>query len=353
MGTKNIFFVCIVSWLSLVVCADTEGRQLRMSIGGSVIIDTDAGVDDAMAILMILGFPKIKVEAITCVRGNTDVVNVAINVQKTLDVANRHDIPLHIGSDFGLVYVQETATHFGEDGFGDLNDNSHLKMVNLAKGHAAMAMSKLVSDRPGEITILCMGPLTNLALACHIQPHFLKLAKRVIILGGSVAGLGNVAPGVEFNFYMDPEAAALVLNRALATSSPVILFPVETLTAQTIPNSWRWNILAKIDSPAVRFLNRLEEKVEKEEAETKKHRYRLPHIFNSYDVFLPVVLMRENFIQRVIGYYLTVDTHGKGARGTITIDHYNLTRNPPNAVVISRVKTEVVQECLLQYLAWK
>lgn len=85
----------------------------------------------------------------------------------------------------------------------------------------------------------------------------------------------------------------------------------------------------------------------------EKHGARTPNVFIMNDVFLPVMLMRENYIQRLMPYYLSVDTHGKSAKGALIIDHYNVTRNPPNAVVIAKVDVEIAKQCLLEYLAWK
>ncbi|KAK9510990.1 hypothetical protein O3M35_005652 [Rhynocoris fuscipes] len=226
----------------------------------SIIIDTDAGADDAMAILMILSSIRcVNVEAITCVRGNTGANNVSINVLKTLFIANRLDIPVFVGSEAGLVYSSKIDNYFGDDGLGDFEFPIKPDPSLLKKNHAAVAIAEIVENNPGSITIVSIGPLTNIALASHINKNFFKQVKRLIILGGSYKGQGNIGPGIEFNIYADAEAAASLFSR-LPPYTPTLMLPYETCKENSYSLSWRLETLGKLGSVKMDFLNLAERK---------------------------------------------------------------------------------------------
>lgn len=309
---------------------------------GPVIIDTDAGVYDAMAILLLLAYEPISVKAITCVRGNTDAITVAMNVQKTLNVVKRYDIPIYVGANYGLVYTETPNQLFGKDGFCDIDNNDHLLMTNLAKGHAAVAMAKMVSENPGKITIVCLGPLTNIAIACHIQPKLLKLAKSVLILGGTLTGIGTYNPGLEFNFQTDPEAAALVLNRAEVSSALVVVYPLETFTDKQIPKIWQKNYLETLDSPAAKFITRLLQKMPADRVTQE--------VFAAFDVYLVACMMSPMYAAVLRTHYATVETHGTLARGMLLIDFANTTHRQSNVAFVAETDKLELQRIILAYL---
>ena len=170
-----------------------------------VVIDTDPGQDDAVAILLALASPEIDLVAITAVAGNVPVGQTAANAGRVLDLVG-HDVPVHAGAAGPMVYTLETAEFVcGPGGLAgvDLPPPSRPP----APEHAALALIRLA--QAGPLTVLALGPLTNLALALRLAPG-LKL-ERVLWMGGAMA-LGNMTPAAEFNAYVDPHAVAVVLD---------------------------------------------------------------------------------------------------------------------------------------------
>ncbi|MDR7520779.1 MAG: nucleoside hydrolase [Armatimonadota bacterium] len=177
-----------------------------------LIIDTDAGVDDAIALLLALASPEHTVAAITTVSGNVPVDRVVRNVGIVLDAARAGDIPIFRGAEFPLTVdrVQATDVH-GEDGLGDAGFPPSRRGV---EGEDAVgALLRLARDDPGRYDLVTLGPLTNLALALAMEPQLPGMFRRITVMGGAVRGTGNVTPVAEFNVYADPEAAAVVFDR--------------------------------------------------------------------------------------------------------------------------------------------
>lgn len=313
---------------------------------GQLIIDTDAGVDDAMAIFLLLNYKDYDVKAITCVRGNTNVFNVAINVQKVLAVAKRPDIPLYVGADFGLIHTEEIPGFYGKDGFGDLNENN-LKMTNLDKGHAAIAMAKIVTENPGKVNVICLGPLTNLALACHIQPLFLRLAKSVFIFGGTF-GACTISPKTELNFYMDPEAAQTVFQRAQALNRPVIVLPMDVARDVSFDKHIRKVVLSKMKSVEMKFLNRLYDRLDVMHANNNK--YNPDDRMISADFYAAAIAINRKAVTHMETYHVEVDTRGKSTRGIFIVDYINLTEKGDNAHVIFSVHSLELDKTVMNYL---
>lgn len=184
----------------------------------TLIIDTDVGVDDAMAILLALSNPsKCKVLAITCVAGNVEVSKVYLNVLRILNHCNQLQIPVYQGSNRPLVQKGMHCTVFhGQDGLGGASEKWPLPTDDLEppKEHASVAMVNMVQKHPGTLTLVALGPLTNVALAQRLDPTFLTNLKELVIMGGTFEGRGNETATGEFNFTFDPEAASIVLNEA-------------------------------------------------------------------------------------------------------------------------------------------
>jgi purine nucleosidase len=175
-----------------------------------VIVDTDPGTDDAMAILLALRSPELRVEALTLVAGNVDVEQGLRNAQGLASLAGRCDVPVARGAAHPLAQRLITATYWhGANGLGG---------VDLPPGRcpldprpAADLIVEMIRSHPHEVTLVAIGPLTNIALALKKDPEIAVLAKGIVMMGGSVSG-GNVTAAAEFNVYNDPEAAAAVFR---------------------------------------------------------------------------------------------------------------------------------------------
>lgn len=179
-----------------------------------LIIDTDAGVDDAMAILAALADPSCRVEAITTVSGNVPVGRVVRNVAIVLDAAGAGAVPFYMGAARPLVGkpVDAMGVH-GRDGLGDVGFPESLRAP--VPGPAALAIAQTARKLEGQCTLVALGPLTNVALALHLEPDLPHLLKETVIMGGAFGRRGNITPVAEFNVYADPEAARVVFSSTL------------------------------------------------------------------------------------------------------------------------------------------
>lgn len=175
-----------------------------------LLIDTDPGVDDALAILMALRDPHVEVVALTIAAGNVGLKHTVANALKLCEVAGR-DIPVYAGCDTPLVHAAEDAAYVhGMDGFGDTNYTPSSRKVQ--DEHAALALIRYSHEYANGITWVMLGPLTNLALALKLDPTLPQRVPRLVIMGGAVNGRGNTRIPVEFNIGFDPEAAHVVFS---------------------------------------------------------------------------------------------------------------------------------------------
>lgn len=190
-----------------------------------LIIDTDAGVDDAIAILLALSSPHHQVAAITCVSGHVHVDQVLRNVPIILDAARADHIPVFRGAEQPLtVDCYHTAQVHGEDGPGDAGFRASKRRIE--KDDAVGALVRMARQDPSACDLITLGPRTNLALVVALEPDLPKIFRRITVMGGAVRGMGNVTAVAEFNVYADPEAAAVVFGRVpkltlLTASEPI------------------------------------------------------------------------------------------------------------------------------------
>src|SRR5580693_2418599 len=175
-----------------------------------VIIDTDPGTDDALAILLALNSPELKVEALTVVPGNVDSAQGLENALKLVSLAGRCDIPVARGATHPLNQKLVTAQYWhGKNGLADIELPPSKCKPDARFGPDLII--ELVHKYPHEITLIPVGPLTNIALAVSKDPEIASLVKDIVIMGGSITG-GNVDGAAEANIANDPEAAQIVFN---------------------------------------------------------------------------------------------------------------------------------------------
>ena len=178
-----------------------------------IIIDTDPGIDDAMAILLALRSPELKIEAITPVSGNVPLDLTLPNALRLVEIAGRTDVPVAAGARVPLVRHLVTATYaHGENGLAGVEFPAP-KTKPVAESAAEM-IAHVVRNHPGEVTIVAIGPLTNIATALRADPAITGLIKDIVLMGGSLSG-GNISPSAEFNIYVDPEAARAVFHAGI------------------------------------------------------------------------------------------------------------------------------------------
>jgi purine nucleosidase len=212
-----------------------------------ILIDCDPGIDDAIAILMAHGSPAVDIVAITTVAGNQTLEKVTFNARRIATLAGIHNVPIAAGCDRPLVRDQILA--------GDVHGESGLDgpaffepTVDLADIHAVDLIIETVLAAPGEITLVPIGPLTNIAVAMRREPRIVDAVREVVLMGGSYTR-GNTTAAAEFNILVDPEAAAAVFDG----SWPVTMVGLD-LTNQARTNA---DVVSRIDAlgtPVSRFV---------------------------------------------------------------------------------------------------
>jgi len=192
--------------------SEVKTRSLNAAPGKPtrIILDTDPGVDDAMAIFLALRSPELHVEAITAVSGNVPISFTLPNALRLVEIAGHPEIPVAAGAAVPLVRRLVTAAYVhGNNGLGGVEfPEAKIKPVSES---AFELIRRIVRANPGEITIVAVGPLTNIATVLKLDPGIAPMIKAIVVMGGGLSG-GNITPAAEFNFYVDPEAARIVFD---------------------------------------------------------------------------------------------------------------------------------------------
>ena len=191
------------------------------------ILDVDTGIDDSLALLYACASPEVDLVAVTCVAGNVDARQVAENTRAVLELAGRDDIEVALGRETPLVRDLETTpeTHGPRGiGYAELPPPSR----PLSDRHAADLLIEEARRRPGELTLVTLGPLTNLAIAVLREPELPGLLRGYVLMGGSYRSPGNTAPTNEWNIHVDPDAARVVFRAwgVGADADPTVRRPV-------------------------------------------------------------------------------------------------------------------------------
>ena len=176
------------------------------------LIDTDTASDDAVALIMALRAPDVRVAAITVVAGNVPIEQATRNALYTAELCGAN-VPVYSGAAKPLLRTYQNATWFhGRDGLGDHNYPAPKQAAE--KAHAVDAIIETIEENPG-LVLVTLGPLTNVALAVSRKPSIAKQVSRCVIMGGNPCCEGNVTPAAEYNIWVDPEAARIVMRSGL------------------------------------------------------------------------------------------------------------------------------------------
>lgn len=213
-----------------------------------ILIDTDPGIDDSLAILLALASPELSLEGLSIVHGNCSLEQAVRNGLSVLELAKAAQVPLARGCELPLVQPSLLApeTH-GNTGLG------YAKLpeprIQPIVQHGCDFLIEKVMANPGEITLVAVGPLTNVALAIRKEPGFAKSIKEMVIMGGAIRHEGNTTALAEFNTFVDPHAAHIVYHAGI----PTTLAPLD-VTYQCILTAQDVERLLRIDSPIPRFI---------------------------------------------------------------------------------------------------
>ena len=194
-------------------CVDWKfGSAILTRVPRIFLIDTDTASDDAVALIMALRAPDVRVAAITVVAGNVDVEQATRNALYTAELCGVK-VPVYSGAEKPLTRVYQNATWFhGRDGLGDHNYPAPRKCAEV--GHAVDAIIEAIEAHPG-LVLVTLGPLTNVALAVSKRPSIATQVSRCVVMGGAPCCEGNVTPAAEYNIWVDPEAASIVMRSGL------------------------------------------------------------------------------------------------------------------------------------------
>jgi purine nucleosidase len=300
-----------------------------------IIIDTDPGVDDALAFLLALASPEIQLEALTTTQGNVTLEKATHNALSVLELACAGHIPVASGSLLPLVQplLAFTSVH-GESGVGQARlPEPQAKPV---PGHAVDYLIERVLAEPKQISIFPIGPLTNIAMAIRKEPRFAQAVKELVIMGGAILEHGNLTPLAEFNIYVDPHAAHIVFHAGI----PITLIPLD-VTHKCLLKQGHIDRLMKLDSPISRFIRDAVEVY-------LEASYALGYEGSAMHDPLTLATVIAPELLTLKEYYVDVDISGGVSMGKTFADILDLLKKPANMKVAMNVRGEEFIELFVQ-----
>jgi len=288
-----------------------------------LIIDTDTASDDAVALIMALREPEVKVEAITVVAGNVTLPLAVKNALASVEVAGTYQPPVYAGMAKPLLREQFTFEFVhGNDGMGDL-DLVH-PTIQAEDEHAMDATLRIIEENPGELELITLGPLTNVAMCCLKAPETMRKLQRITIMGGAGLGSGNVSPVAEFNVYVDAEAMSIVLN------SGVPLFIVGWDVSMGTTFITEEDIAALLDSGSkiAAFCVRCNTTLKAFNFERLGKRG-----FDMPDPATMVAAIYPDTVVEIFDAYTYVEYKSESTYGQLVIDYLDIDKKPPNATI--------------------
>ena len=311
-----------------------------------VIIDTDPGIDDTAAILLALASPELTVEAVTTVYGNGTIEHSTRNALIILETAGRGDIPVYRGVGQPLIRDLRVADYVhGSDALGGVGLPP--PQGSPQPNHAARELVDRVMASPGEITLLALGPLTNVALALSMEPEMANALVELIVMGGAVLTHGNASEVATANLYNDPEAAAIVYQ----SGAPLVQAGLDVCLKCHIKQEQ----LARIEQAQTPTTNLLAQITPQLAGFYASRGLLAPDTAVGYNDLPAVAYAIDPGLFKPRDYYVRISTHDELTRGQTVADVVNMRGQPPNATVLMDVKatrtTELFTSRVIDYVA--
>ena len=284
-----------------------------------LLIDTDPGVDDALALLM--AYQHASVVGLSIAAGNVGLAHTVTNALRLVELVDA-GTPVFAGCDTPLVLpAADAAFVHGADGFGDAG--LPLPQRKAEAEHAALALIRLTRERPGELTLVALGPLTNLALALRLDPTLPQRVPRLVVMGGAVTGRGNTSVPAEFNIGFDPESAHIVFS----TWPQFELVDWEATMRHGIALEKFESWLAADDDRA-----RCYERISRKIREFMQERGRPGMVLA--DALAMAVVLQPDCVVRAEHRHVAVELNGSLTRGATVVDWDGRNGQPANARIV-------------------
>jgi purine nucleosidase len=288
-----------------------------------LLIDTDPGVDDALALLMAFNDPRHEVVGLTIAAGNVGLEHTVRNALKLCEVAGSR-APVFAGAPAPLLHPARDAAYVhGRDGFGDTAYAAAARQAEAE--HAALALLRLSHEHAGRLLLVALGPLTNVALALRLDPTLPERIARLVVMGGAVTGHGNISAAAEFNVYFDPEAAHIVFGAFPRTE----LVDWEAVMAHGFPHEAfeRW---LQRPSPRARFYEAISRRTREWAFDRRGDHW------HSADALAMAVALDPEGVREVVERPLAVELAGGHTRGATVVDWRREEGRPDNVAILQR-----------------
>jgi purine nucleosidase len=292
-----------------------------------IIIDTDTAADDALALIMVLQQPSIAVEAVTINCGNIQFDQQVQNALYTLELVGRADIPVHPGCREPILKRYRSVPEiFGADGFSDANFAP--PATRASDIHAVDAIIAAAKAHGGELEIIALAPLTNIAMALSKAPEIVPLIKKIWFMGATLHAVGNMTMGAEFNVWVDPEAADIVLSAGV----PLVITPWETAKRDAVLSLAERDEIGSMDTPVARFFSRVTQTLYAYTTKTAA----LGGAIHSDIIGVTVPLFPDEILDQA-DMYMCVELGGEHSRGVTLLDWVGLAGKKPNITIIKAI----------------